>query len=43
MPVLQPGFLHAAESENSQLQQEISEMREVMEAHHLQKAPADDS
>ena len=27
-----------AESENSQLQQEISEMQEVMEAHHLQKA-----
>ncbi|CAE7698445.1 unnamed protein product [Symbiodinium pilosum] len=32
------GFLDVAESENSQLQQEISEMQEVMEAHHLQKA-----
>ena len=32
------GFLETSESENGKLQAEIEELREVLEAHHLQKA-----
>jgi hypothetical protein len=37
----QPGFLERCEAENVQLQQELLEMREVLEAHHLDKVPMD--
>lgn len=33
-----PGFLERAETENVELLREVEEMREVLEAHHLDKA-----